>query len=183
MYILPSDPLIVFTASRPLPDERPLARQSVANLIGRFEQQQRRQPNSSGPPSHTTSDPLIAITAPRPLPDERPRQSVANLIGRFEQQQRRQPNSSGPPSHATSATSDKTGDANGIGTSSSPPAAPSATLRGTITTLVPLVSDDGAPPERVSTSLAPTSDLDSTAAPDVVPSTVDGEGPIIHHRA
>jgi hypothetical protein len=37
VYISPSDHLIVLTASRPLPDQQP--RQSVANLIGRFEQQ------------------------------------------------------------------------------------------------------------------------------------------------
>ena len=188
MCIFPSDPLIVLTASRPFPDERP--RQSVANLIGRFDQQRRRQPNSSGPPSRATSDPPIVFTASRPLPDQRTRQSVANLIGRYEQQQTRQPNSSGPPWHASasSTTSNNTGDANGTRSSSSPPAAPLATVRGTttittITTLVHPVSDDGAPPERVSTSPAPTSDLDSVAAPDVVASTVDGEEPIIHHHA
>ena len=54
VFILPSDLLIPLTTSnRPLPDERP--RQSVANLIGRFEQQQKRQPTSSGPPSRATS--------------------------------------------------------------------------------------------------------------------------------
>ncbi|KAF8486232.1 hypothetical protein DFH94DRAFT_688587 [Russula ochroleuca] len=84
------------------PDERP--RQSVANLIGRFEQQQKRQSTSSVPPSRATS-------------------ATSNNTGNAVKEERR---------IAREWLPVKTnGNANETGASSSPPAAP-ATLRGII---------------------------------------------------
>ena len=119
VLILPSHLLILLTLSkRPLPDEQPC--QSVANLIGRFELQQKRQPGSSGPPLRATS-------------------ATSNNTGDTVKEEQRITREWPPVK-----TNGSAGGTTRTGSSPDPPTS-AATLRGpSITTpLVPTASDDG----------------------------------------